>query len=76
MNAAQCRAARALLDWTQPRLAEAAGVGLSTIVDFEKGRRVVSDEAVGKLATALEAVGVEFLNDGQPGGVRLVAKLS
>lgn len=71
MNAAQCRAARALLDWTQPRLAEAAGVGLSTVVDFEKERRAVSAEAVGKLAAALQGAGVEFTNGGKPGGVRL-----
>lgn len=31
-----CRAARALLDITQPELAEAAGLGLSTIIDLEK----------------------------------------
>jgi DNA-binding transcriptional regulator YiaG len=42
----QCRAARALLDITQPELAEAAGLGLSTIVDFEKSRRDVSRAAV------------------------------
>ena len=71
MNAAQCRAARALLDWTQPRLAEAAGVGLSTVVDFEKERRAVSAEAVGKVTAALQAVGIEFINGGKPGGVRL-----
>jgi hypothetical protein len=40
------RAARALLDITQPELAEAAGLGLSTIVDFEKSRRDVSRAAV------------------------------
>ncbi len=61
MNAAQCRAARALLNWTQPQLAEAADVGLSTVVDFEKERRAVSSEGVGKLATALEAAGVALI---------------
>ncbi|MDN3574548.1 helix-turn-helix domain-containing protein [Methylobacterium longum] len=71
MNAAQCRAARALLDWTQPRLAEAAGIGLSTVVDFEKGRRAVSAEAIGKMSTALREAGIEFTNGGDPGGVRL-----
>ena len=69
MNPAQCRAARALIAWTQPRLAEAAEVGLSTVVDFEKERRAVSAEAVGKLATALQGAGVEFIpeNGGGPG---------
>ncbi|AWN50253.1 XRE family transcriptional regulator [Methylobacterium terrae] len=76
MNAAQCRAARALLNWTQPQLAEAAGVGLSTVVDFEKGRRAVSSEGVEKLATALEAAGVSLIAEGSTStgggpGVRL-----
>ncbi|WP_315855070.1 helix-turn-helix transcriptional regulator [Chenggangzhangella methanolivorans] len=35
----QCRAARALLDWTQEELANAANLSLSTVRDFEKGRR-------------------------------------
>lgn len=74
MNAAQCRAARALLDWTQPRLAEAAGIGLSTVVDFEKERRAVSAEAMGKVAAALQAAGIEFTNGGKPGGVRLAVE--
>jgi DNA-binding XRE family transcriptional regulator len=32
----QCKAARALLELTQTELADAAKLGLSTIVDFEK----------------------------------------
>jgi transcriptional regulator with XRE-family HTH domain len=70
MTPAQCRAARALLDMTQPDLAQAAGVGLSTIVDFERSRRVVLDETLDAIRAALEAAGVEFTNGGQP-GVRL-----
>src|SRR5258706_12032132 len=62
----QCRAARALLDITQPQLAEAAGLGLSTIVDFEKSRRDVSRAAVHALQTALEKAGVRFI--GKDGG--------
>ena len=69
---AQCRAARALLDWTQPRLAEKAVVGLSTVVDFERERREVSSEAIAKMKDALESAGVEFTNGGQP-GVRMNA---
>ena len=46
MTPAQCRAARALLDITQSQLAHAAGLGLSTVVDFEKERRTVSEGAV------------------------------
>jgi DNA-binding XRE family transcriptional regulator len=32
---AQVRAARAMIEWPQTRLAEAAGVGLSTVKAFE-----------------------------------------
>ena len=73
MNAAQCRAARALLDLSQGRLAELASVGLSTVVDFERARRAVSDEAVGKIRAALEEAGVTFTNGGEP-GVKLTRK--
>jgi transcriptional regulator with XRE-family HTH domain len=57
---------------TQPRLARAAGLGLSTIVDFEKQRRIVSAEAVAAIRRALEVAGIVFIgeNGGGP-GVRL-----
>nr|WP_172332231.1 helix-turn-helix domain-containing protein [Mangrovicoccus sp. HB161399] len=72
MTPAQCRAARALLEMTQPKLAEAAGLGLSTVVDLEKSRRVVSDQAIAALRAALEAAGVEFIpENGGGAGVRL-----
>jgi transcriptional regulator with XRE-family HTH domain len=67
MTPAQCRAARALLDITQSQLARAAKLGLSTVVDFEKERRSVSDAAVSALQTALERAGVEF-TDGNGSG--------
>jgi len=72
MMPAQARAARALINWTQPRLAEAAGVGLSTVVDFERERRVVSSESQKAIQSALEAAGVIFVDeDGEGPGVRL-----
>jgi DNA-binding XRE family transcriptional regulator len=72
MLPAQCRAARALIGMTQPALAEAAGLGLSSIVDFEKARRIVSPAGVAAMRAALEAAGVDFIpeNGGGP-GVRL-----
>jgi transcriptional regulator with XRE-family HTH domain len=70
MTPAQCRAGRALLDWTQPKLAGAACLGLSTIVDFERGRRALSKPAVAAIHAALESAGVEFTNGKRP-GVRL-----
>ena len=72
MRPAQCRAARALLDITQPDLAKLAGLGLSTIVDFEKERRQVSMDAVEVIKQALRRAGVEFIDENGGGpGVRL-----
>ena len=72
MTPGQCRAARALLGITQPELAQESGLGLSTIVDFEKMRRHVSDESIEAIRIALKYAGVEFIgeNGGGP-GVRL-----
>ncbi|MBN9018458.1 MAG: transcriptional regulator [Rhizobiales bacterium] len=75
MTPAQCRAARALINWTQPRLAEAAALGLSTVVDFERERRAVSTEATTAIQRALEAAGVIFVDaNGDGPGVRLRKK--
>jgi transcriptional regulator with XRE-family HTH domain len=72
MSPAQSRAARALINWTQPRLAEAAGLGLSTVVDFERERRVVADHSVKAIRHALESAGVLFVEEnGEGPGVRL-----
>lgn len=64
----QCRAGRALLEWSQSQLARAAHVGLSTVRDFEKSRRVPMRNNLLGIRVAMEAAGVEFL-DGN--GVRL-----
>jgi transcriptional regulator with XRE-family HTH domain len=72
MNSAQCRAARAILNMTQPRLAEIANLGLSTVVDFEKARRQVSQAAIEAIQRALERSGIEFIDENGGGpGVRL-----
>jgi len=72
MNSAQCRAARALLNWTQPKLAEEAALGLSTVVDFERGRRAISENALAAIRQALESAGVIFVEEnGEGPGVRL-----
>ena len=72
MTPAQCRAARAIINWTQPKLADEAGFGLSTIVDYEKERRVVSNAAIDRITEALESAGVEFIaENGGGAGVRL-----
>lgn len=72
ISPAQCKAARALLGITQPELAELASLGLSTVVDFERGRRQLSEAAVKSLQNALEHAGVKFIpENGEGSGVRL-----
>ena len=68
----QCRAARALLDWSQPDLAEASGLSRETIANLERGARVPHPRNLAAIQAALEAAGVEFIdaNGGGP-GVRL-----
>ena len=72
ITAAQCRGARGLLAITQPELAAAAKLGLSTVVDFEKSRRSVSEQAILAIRAALERAGIEFIQENGGGaGVRL-----
>jgi transcriptional regulator with XRE-family HTH domain len=69
----QLRAARALLGWSQSQLAKEAGMSLPTVkrVEREGGPRV-SEDAHQRLQRALEAGGVEFIDENGGGpGVRL-----
>jgi ribosome-binding protein aMBF1 (putative translation factor) len=72
MNASQCRAARALLDWSQEQLAAQSHVSVTTLRNFERGATVPMANNLSAIRAALEAAGVEFIpeNGGGP-GVRL-----
>ena len=70
LTPAQCRGARGILDWTQDRLATEASVSLSTIKEFEAGRRSPISNNLAAMKRALESGGVEFTNGDRP-GVRL-----
>ena len=73
IEAAQVRAARALIGWSQTELADAAGVPLSTVERFETGAPDhIAEEAVDKMRAALETAGVAFIpKNGGGAGVRL-----
>jgi transcriptional regulator with XRE-family HTH domain len=74
IEAAQVRAARALIGWSQTKLAESAGVAVSIVERFETGAPdPIAAEAIDKMRAALEAAGAVFLpKDGGGGiGVRL-----
>lgn len=74
ISAAQIRAARGLIDWSQATLAEASGLSLPTIKRMESkiGPGRSSAENVSAVIRAFEAGGVEFTaENGGGAGVRL-----
>ncbi|SFV32232.1 Helix-turn-helix [Devosia crocina] len=72
MIAAQCRAARGLLDWSREELATQAQVAIRTIIDFERGARLPRQSTLEALALAFEEAGVEMIAANRKGaGVRL-----
>ena len=77
LEAAQIRAARALLGWHQEELAKRSKVGLATIQRLERsppGPVMAHVETVVKITECFKAAGIYFLEANQTGGigVRLV----
>jgi len=71
ISPSQCRAARALLDWSQQKLAQQAGVGTVTIRQLEDGVHEPRRATIQVLRQAFEGAGVEFINENGGGaGVR------
>ncbi len=80
LTVAQCRAARALLGWTTAEVATAAGIGIMTVKRFEGGQ-TMNAVSITKIKTALEDVGVVFIDAGETSrdggeGVRLSSAIS
>jgi transcriptional regulator with XRE-family HTH domain len=71
--ASQIRAARALCDLSQSKLAEAAGVSSMTIKRAEgSGSPYPSQDAISEIVRALESRGIIFIpENGEGAGVRL-----
>lgn len=71
ISAAQCRAARAMLDWTQEKLAENAQVARPTIADFERNFRAPMRNNLVSITNTFEAAGLCFIpENGEGAGVR------
>ena len=71
LTAAQCRAARAMVDWSADRLSQAAAIDLQTLHDFEARFRKPDASALSRVRLALEEAGVTFIPEGVRGaGVR------
>ena len=72
MNAAQCRAARALLNISQEDLAVLASISVTSLRNFERGATVPMHNNLVAIRRALEAAGIEFIpENGGGAGVRL-----
>lgn len=60
MSPEQVCAARNWLAWTQAELAAKANVGLSTVKDYEGGRRMPIANNLEAIKKALESGGIKF----------------
>lgn len=57
---AQCRAARALLNWSQPELARRCDMHVQTISNFEQENGSPTKNTLQMIANVLEQAGIEF----------------
>ena len=61
MSPAQCRAARALLNWSQEDLGRAANVNKMTVANSETSRFAAREDTVEAITRALLNAGITFL---------------
>jgi transcriptional regulator with XRE-family HTH domain len=73
ITAAQLKAARQLLGWSQDDVAAASGLETPTIIHFEHGKRLPNRAAIADIRLTLEAAGVDFTNS-EEWGVKLRGK--
>ena len=72
ITGAQCRAARALVEWTRDKLSSNAGVDALVIEEFERRISLPDQDVRDTLQTALENAGAVFIAENGGGvGVRL-----
>jgi transcriptional regulator with XRE-family HTH domain len=64
MTPAQCRAARALLQWSQDDLARKAGVNAVTVRHFENEKSSLQRASISVMRQALTKAGVVFIDEG------------
>ena len=69
MSPEQCRAARAWLNLPQDAFAINANVSVSTVRDFEAGRRTPNRNNLAAMKAALEKGGIAFLDDEKTLGI-------
>lgn len=69
----QIRAARAMLNWSQQDLADAAGVSKDTVKNYELSLNKPNSQTMTRIVGAMERSGIEFTADGgiRPGRERI-----
>jgi transcriptional regulator with XRE-family HTH domain len=74
--AVQSRMARSALRWGVRDLARHAGVAMDTIARLERGETTLHPRTLAAIRSALEAAGIEFIDENGGGpGVRLRTQL-
>ena len=69
---AQCRGARAMLNWSQDELSKKAHVARATIADFEREVRKPIANNLLAIKKTLEKGGIEFISDQKNGeGIKI-----
>lgn len=58
---------RAALRWSRAELAEAADLGVATVVRYESGQ-AVADDSIAAMRGAMEAARVKFVTEGSLAG--------
>ena len=71
LQAAQIRAARALLGWKQDDLAKAAKIGIATIrrIEGQEGPMMGYVSTLMRIQSAFEEAGIRFLDNDAEGGI-------
>jgi transcriptional regulator with XRE-family HTH domain len=69
----QAKAARALIQWSRAHVARLADLSADQLADFEAARASLPEDVLGRLLTALESGGAQFLDETaeRGAGVRL-----
>tara|TARA_Y100000589_G_C27197431_1_gene647589 strand:- start:8400 stop:9056 length:657 start_codon:yes stop_codon:yes gene_type:complete len=64
IDSSQIKAAKALIGWSQDRLAEESGISKSAIAKIEAGLNIPREDTLNKFKKAFERGGIEFIDEG------------
>ena len=76
ITGSQCRAARALVEYSRDRLAISSGIGGEIIEMFERRLENAAPNDIAALQSALEKAGAVFIPDSDSGGIGVRLKFN